>query len=417
MGVQINIERIRYLLNKKNLTQHQLAARIQLDPRSVEKLLKTGSTSADTLHKIAKALDVDYDHIAVVPDNILNTQAQTHESAAATVSEPFPNQLPGLISDFLGRNALLEKISAILSKASPVQRIEINGMGGVGKTTLAIALGHAVECYYPDGAIFLDLQGMAQEPMPVTIALRHVLMSCGIVPDPRWNTLEELLPRYRHALHGKRMLLIFDNVAGDQQASPLIAGDRTGIIFTTRRALTLDCLAAFSLDTLDPKDATTLIQQIIPERATPRQLEQIAKFCGYLPLALRVAADFLRVNTTWSVEDYLQELEQESSRLAMLKVGDTEQKDVEVVLKLSAARLAQDNFPLAMNWYLLARYPAGFTLENAVAVWSQPLENKVVLNQLNELVNRSMLLYDTSRKRYTFHDLMRLVAYGLFKKS
>jgi transcriptional regulator with XRE-family HTH domain len=414
VGIRFYVEKVEHYRGRKGLTQEALAEAIGLERRSLEKALQNGSTSLGTLHKMARVLGVDFEEL-----EIRETSDPSPElpDTSVTASEPFPNQLPFLVTDFQGRDALLVRLGSKLKDRAPITPIVLHGMGGVGKTTLAVALGYHVQSYFSDGVIFFDLEGMAAEPVPVTTVMRHVIESLGITVDPRLSSLEELTPRYRSALSGKRILLIFDNIVGDEHALPLLVGDRVGIVFTSRRALTLASVAIFSIDSFEPHDAHNLLSTIIGDNAGDKEIQQLAKLCGYLPLALRISGDFLRVNPTWSVEEYIRALEDESNRLKMLKVGETEQQNVEIVLKWSAAQLVRTNPPLAMLWYYMARFPGGFTRREAAEVEQLPPDDPSILKKLDDLVSRSMVLYDRNRKRYHYHDLMRLIALGLFGNS
>jgi len=166
------------------------------------------------------------------------------------------------------------------------------------------------------------------------------------------------------------------------------------------------------IDELSPTKSLELLRRIVEKRGTNEELQKVAGLCGHLPLALRVAGDFLRLKADWTVERYVQALENE--RLKWLKVGNAREKDVDYVLKLSSAQLVRDNPGLALRWHFLADWPADFAAAAAAAAWDMDPNDDAVLEDLSELVDRSMVLFDERTFRYRLHDLMKQIAAELF---
>ena len=142
------------------------------------------------------------------------------------------------------------------------------------------------------------------------------------------------------------------------------------------------------------------------ERADDAALVAIAERCGWLPLALRAAGCFLQIHPSWTVEEYLNELSSERTRLEALEVPEAE-IDVRTVLGLSLAKLEQEDAALATAWTLLSVFPAGFDREAAVAVWEQGLA--FTRDRLDALVGRSLLTAEGGA-RFRLHDLLRDLA-------
>ena len=159
------------------------------------------------------------------------------------------------------------------------------------------------------------------------------------------------------------------------------------------------------------KKALELLRSIVGEKGSENELCEVAELCGNLPLALRVAGDFLRLKQDWTVSQYIAALYQE--RLRWLKVGNDPQKDVETVLKLSAAQLVRDDIDLATHWHYLADWPSDFATDAVAAAWDME-DDYEVLEGLSNLVDRSLVLFDEETFRYRLHDLMKPIAEGLF---
>jgi hypothetical protein len=224
----------------------------------------------------------------------------------------------------------------------------------------------------------------------------------------------ELLPIYRSTLKGKRILVVLDNAADESQVKNLIAGDRTGFIITSRRALALDEVVSVQLDVLSVEKSLDLLRKIVGAKGTDDELRSVAELCGYLPLALRVAGDFLRLKAGWTVPQSIAALNEERHRWRCLKLGTDPQKDVEAVLKLSSAQLVRDDVDLATRWHFLADWPLDFGADAAAAAWDMEADEYAVREDLSKLVDRSLVLFDERSFRYRLHDLMKPIAAGLF---
>jgi nucleoside phosphorylase len=322
-------------------------------------------------------------------------------------------QLPAALSDFIGREKEVDElVSRLHSDGGRVGVSALKGMGGIGKTTLAVHVAHQVKDYFPDAQLFLDLQGVAESPVTAAEAMAWLIRDFHPEVPKLPETEAELLPIYRSTLRGKRALILLDNAADENQVKSLFAGDRTGFIVTSRRALALDEVISVQLDVLSPEMSLQLIRSIVGAKGTDDELQQVAELCGYLPLGLRVAGDFLRLKVGWTVPHYIGALNEERHR--WLKVGTDPQKDVEAALKLSSAQLVRDNVDLATRWHFLSDWPADFAADAAAAAWDMEADELAVLEDLSKLVDRSLLLFDETSLRYRLHDLMKPIAAGLF---
>ena len=281
----------------------------------------------------------------------------------------------------------------------------IGGMGGIGKSALAIHVAHRVVDHYPDGQVVVDMRGAKEDPLTPAQAMGKVVTA--FTPTVQLPEEEDAAaPLYRGALAGKRALILLDDAANDAQVRPLLVDPPTALLVTSRRTITLTGGRRVDLDEMTEPEADDFLHQIVGQnRATEAELDEIAGLCRRLPLALRVAGTFLDKYGDWSAADYAKALAEEGVRL---KVGDDRKLNVEAVLGLSAARLAADDRPLAEQWQMLSVFPAAFARPAAAAVWDT--EEHAAHEGLSALAERNLLQHDPESDRYRLHDLMREVA-------
>ena len=293
----------------------------------------------------------------------------------------------------------------------PGGRAALDGLGGVGKTTLAVHVAHLVKDDYPDGQIQVDLKGVSDSPLTPAAAMQEVIRV--LEPEAQFPEDEAAVAAlYQRVLAGKRVLLLWDNARDGAQVRPLL--DATpgscGLVVTSRKALALPGVQSRNLEVLPEGEAVELLAEILKGRkADDGELKELAEHCGCLPLALRVAGSFLAAKRDWTVQEYLAELADERQRLTRLRHEDL---DVGAVLGLSAAQLVREQPELAARWQELTVFPGSFDRAAAAAVWA--LDEREARESLSTLLEWALLLFDPATGRYRFHDLMRPVAAAVF---
>jgi len=313
------------------------------------------------------------------------------------------HQLPPDIPDFTGRGEDVNRLLSLLDRVGGAAAI--SGMGGIGKTTLAIHVAHRLSDRYPDARIWVDLRGTSQQPLTSEQAMSYIIHV--LHPDivlPREHA--EMSALYYSMLTRQRVLIVLDNAGDAAQVRPLVPPPSCGLLVTSRQRLALPELRLFNLDTLTEEEARAVLVRVMGEgRASEEELTALAELCGQLPLALRVAGGFLAVHPDWTAAKYVQALADERVRLARLELGDL---DVGAVLELSVRQLARENQDLAARWQTLSVFPAPFEPEAVAAVWG--VDNDEARDGLSLLAERSLLFYDVEGGRYRLHDLMRMIA-------
>ena len=303
------------------------------------------------------------------------------------------HQLPSPPADFTGREAELEALRSALTNGSATATLfGLRGMGGVGKTVLALKLAAEMTARYPDAQIYLDLKGVDPHPLTASQAMAHVARS--FAPEARLPESEaELAALYRSVLFGKRVLLLMDNAAGREQVAPLIPPAGSLLLITSRALFTLPGMAAKNLDEMSAEEARDLLLRIEPRIAA--DADEIAGLCGRLPLALRLAGSALSERVSLTPPEYVRRL----------KAGKERFGDVDASLNLSYELLDEKRRRL---WRLLAVFPGTFDASAAAAVWELDLE--AAQDGLEELTRISLVEWKDKEERYRLHDLSRYFA-------
>jgi tetratricopeptide (TPR) repeat protein len=301
------------------------------------------------------------------------------------------HQLPSPPLDFTGRETELAALRAAVQEGKTTAIFGVRGMGGVGKTVLALKLAHEIAPLYPDGQIFLDLQGVTT-PLSAAQAMAHVISPLD--PHSRLPASEsEMTSLYRSVLHGKRVLLLMDNAAGKEQVENLIPPPGSALLVTSRLRFALPGLVERDLDELPWEEARELLLKICP-RIGPLA-EETARACGNLPLALRVVASTLQEKRTLSPETYLERLSSGRERL----------EPVDTALALSEELLSEEPRHF---WHQLAVFPDTFDTAAAAAV--AQVESEAAEANLAELERNSLVEWD--EERFRLHDLVRSFVEG-----
>jgi len=391
-----------------------LCRKVGCSKRTIERAEAGEPIRLRTANAIAEALSADLCDLVSEEARKLLKSARDFTSVSVPTAIPryCPQELPPQLRDFVGREREIERMSKRLrtSTGGIIELSAVNGMGGVGKSSLAIEVGHRLKDRFPSGQVFLELLGMQPEPMSVPRALTQLLIS--LCPERRVPGEESLLPEYRSAMAAAgQVLVILDDAANAGQVRTLIPGPPAGVIVTSRHALSLSEFGndAIELDRLAASEAFALFRGIV-DRGSDEEARVIVDLCHCLPMAIRVAGDFLRQRFDWPVDEYIESLRWEG--LSRLKHGD---RDIEIVLKHSATQLLKESFERATRWSLLALLETEFDKETAAAVWQVAPDDPSVRDDLSNLVARSMLKYDPKSGTYRMHDLMRPIAANLFQ--
>ncbi|WUW19486.1 helix-turn-helix domain-containing protein [Streptomyces sp. NBC_01463] len=310
-----------------------------------------------------------------------------HASAAVTPS--VRNDLPHDVTAFTGRG---QELAALLDAPRNTTMVAIDGMGGVGKTALAVHGAHLLTAAFPSAQLHLDLHGFTpgREPVEPSEALRVLLAALGLPPGRIPDGVAERAALWRSELATRRAIVLLDNAADADQVRDLLPGaGRSFFVITSRRRMVeLDGVQPISLDVLPAREAADLfLTSAGGDR--PGDVGEVLRRCGNLPLAIRVAAARLRHRPAWTLDTLVERL-----REGELAVSD--------VFEMSLRQL--DSAQRRM-FGLLGLVPGeDIDAYGAAALAGIPLANARSL--LEDLVDVH-LLQEPAAGRYRMHDLLR----------
>ncbi|WP_443171408.1 AfsR/SARP family transcriptional regulator [Nonomuraea sp. KM90] len=331
---------------------------------------------------------------------------QEHLAARACLNvHAAPRQLPTDVGSFVGREPEL----AVLVRAGDTTTapiIAIDGMAGAGKTALAVHAAHELAPRFPDGNLFIDLHGYTCGVAPADPAdtLARVLGVLGVPGESIPRHLDDRAALYRSVLADKKLLIVLDNAADEAQVRPLLPGEGSCLVLITgrRRLVGLDGARTVTVDVMPLTDAVALFAATAARQRlvdTPAEaLTEVVRWCGLLPLAIRLAAARLNAHPAWSVSHLLERLRRRQHRLSELHAG---QRSVTAALDVSYRTLTTAE----RRAYRLLGLHAGvdITPDAAAALLATTVTRASVL--LDRLLE-SHLLQEQVPARYRFHDLI-----------
>ncbi|AUG79459.1 hypothetical protein CFP65_4735 [Kitasatospora sp. MMS16-BH015] len=332
--------------------------------------------------------------------------ADNSERDSGPVFTP-PAQLPADVSDFSGRAALVGELQGVLQNASgqAVVVTSLAGIGGVGKTTLAVHVAHSVRSEFPDGQLYVDLRGAGASPADPAVVLGDFLHALGAAETP--ESLDQRAALYRSLLANRRMLILLDNAQDVNQLTPLIPGVAGCAVLVTSRSRLAGIPGAHLVDVeeLTPEEALALFSAIVGEQrvaAEPEAALAVVTACGFLPLAVRIAAARLASRPRWSVSDLARRLADQRRRLAELQLGNLA---VETTIGLGYGQLSTDE---ARAFRLLSLVDSPDLPLSAVTALLGVGEDRA--EELAEALVEANMLECFTPGRYRYHDLLRLYA-------
>ena len=343
------------------------------------------------------------------------------EPAALPRPEPGPvaRQLPAAPGGFAGRAREVAALDAALNEQAraggALVICALGGLGGVGKTWLALHWAHQNLDRFPDGQLYVNLRGFdpAEEPVPAAAALCGFLDALGVAPGAVPADVQVQAGLYRSLLADKRVLVVLDNARdADQVVALLPGGPGCTVLVTSRHHLGPLVAAhgarALELDVLPASEAREMLVRRLGEgrvAAEPRAAEELLTACAGLPLALSIVAARAARYPDFPLAALAADLCDASHRLDALDPGDR-QATLRAVLSSSVNALSAE---AAGALSLLALAPGGDIVPAAAAslLALPPHEAQALLRELED----ACLLQQHTSGRYRMHDLVRLYAH------
>jgi DNA-binding SARP family transcriptional activator len=331
-------------------------------------------------------------------------------------------QLPADTRTFIGRAEELDLLSGwvdanVRGEGTGTATVcAIDGMGGSGKSALAIHAAHRLKPLYDDHQLFLDLHGFTAglEPLDPGDALEWLLRSLGVSPQLIPADVDQRAALYRDQLADSKTLIILDNAVSAAQIRPLLPGDSdTVVLITSRNRLTgLDDARSISLDCLTTREAGELLRQVAGvDRVslTDLALGELAALCGNLPLALRIAASRLRHHRALQLNELVGKLRDESTRLEKLQ---DDGRNIRAVFDSSYTSLPDVE---QLVFRLVGLAPGPDVDAYAIAAMTG-LTMAAAERALESLLDRNLLIQHVYG-RFQLHDLTRVYARALGERE
>jgi tetratricopeptide (TPR) repeat protein/transcriptional regulator with XRE-family HTH domain len=345
-----------------------------------------------------------------------------NELATVPARGPLPERssggLPGEITHFTGRDGPMAELRARIAEQTPqgavVTIYAIDGMAGVGKTAFARHAAQEFARSFPDGAIWVDLYGHTPGMVPrePSGALEQMLLQLGLPPEAIKADPVERRDQWRHHIHGRRMLIVLDNVLTSDQVLPLLP-EAPGclVLITSRRKLTgLTDAYPLSLDVLEWDEAERLFIMLVGQhRCEDREaLRQILAACGRLPLAIRLIAGRLRHHRDELLTDVAADLADETEALDAL---EAEHLSIRAAFEWSYRPLTDAQ---RRAFRLLSWHPGPAITPVVIAAMADvpAAQGRRLLRELvdHNLLEQLSLVGVPGGPRYRMHDLVRLYA-------
>jgi tetratricopeptide (TPR) repeat protein/transcriptional regulator with XRE-family HTH domain len=406
---------LRQFRAEARLTQEELAEAAGVSPRSVSDLERGVNRTArkDTALLLADALSlagpVRELFVAAARGRAQATEVLAARSGAAPMASAAAatQTLPRDIGGFTGREPELARLLAdVAAGHDPAGIHAIDGMAGIGKTTLAVHAAHRLADRFPDGQFFLPLHAHTPGRPPVSPAdaLASLLLMAGVAVPHIPPDLEARASRWRDHAAGKRILLLLDDAAGHEQVRPLLPGTPGSLVLiTSRRRLTaLEDAEVISVDTLSPDEAGALLARL-SGRAELAGLDgpggEITRLCGYLPLAIGMLARQLRHHPARGGAELAVSLTAARDRLEVMRA---ENLSVAAAFDLSY----QDLTAAQQRLFRRLGLAPGPDIDAYAAAALDEISLATARGQLDELYDQH-LISEPRAGRYLLHDLLR----------
>lgn len=329
---------------------------------------------------------------------------------------PVPAQLGPVPAVFINRRhelAMLDRLlDAARAAAAPAPAlIVISGLGGVGKSSLALRWLHGIRERFADGQLYADLRGSAEGP-PVGVGevLQRFLRALGVAPERVPAELDEQVTLFRSATAGRRLAVMLDNALSAAQVRSVLPASADSLVCVTTRhrlsGLVVDGARFIELSPLTADAAIDLLARTLGgERvaAEPEAARELADLCAMLPIALCAAAARIAARPRRPIRRLVEELQDTRRRLDALSTH--EDLSIQAVFDVSYGALPADQ---ARLYRLLGLFPGRVFTPGAAGALAGlgPDRAGDLLGALAE----ANLIEEEGEDRYRFHDLLRLHA-------
>jgi tetratricopeptide (TPR) repeat protein/transcriptional regulator with XRE-family HTH domain len=410
------------------LSQEALANRLNIE-RSTVVRWESGETEPLPWirPKLARALQVSVEqlaellalepspNLASVPDDapwqpVPGASEQLFAAGHATAAPPVC-QLPPAVADFTGRRPQIAYLTDVLTghegNRVGVPIGVISGLPGAGKTALALQVAHTLRSEFPDGQLWVPLEGASGHPRDSGEALGELLRVLGVPGTAIPASVHERASLFRSRLAGRRILVLADDAAAAAQVKPLLPGTgQCAVLITSRSELAVPPGSRLvALEPLTRAEAVELLTRVVGEQrisAEPAAAAELSAACGQLPLAVRIAGARLAARTSWQLSAFTRKITEARHRLDELQLGD-----LSVRASLTQSYDTLDDTARRAFRLLALVDSAEFTEWQVSALLGTP----GAADAVNRLADSSLLtatgIDPAGQPRYRCHDLLR----------
>lgn len=412
---------LRRTRRRSGLTQEDLAGASGLSVEGIS-LLERGvrrQPRRSTLQLLIQAMglsEADADALRQAAE--VEEDGETGETGETEVSSAPPRrparELPAGPSALFGRGPDLAQLRAMVTQ-NPDQPIALAGLGGVGKSALALELAHERADDYPDGLLYLDLRGTdQQERLGRLSALRALTASLGEDPDTLPRDVQRASAVWRSATAGRRILLVLDDVADLQQAEPLLPAPGSAVIMTSRKDLAAGPveIAQHHVAPLTRSTAREMLRALATGREAHEResLDELADRCHGLPLAIRMVGARLTSRSHWPADYFISRIEASGGNLLDLELRAL---SLRKTLVTSFEELRDSDDPIdtrAAQLFLALGLIPGGPVSLTVAGCLIGVDDQEADRAVERLVEVSVLDAGARPGTYVMHNLLREIA-------
>ena len=414
VAVEAGIPRLMFLAPSSlppnaDLRESEVTWKKQLDFRgrvSEERVRETFNDPQDLGKKVIKAI---YD---------LERESKGHGKKDHKTAYSAPFLAPSLPKHFVPRpevsNKLKDRLLTYNSDRSGVLAISaLHGLGGIGKTMLAtyLASDREVMDYFSGGVLWTTL---GQEPQILSL-LNNLIRELGDHDFPT-TTPEAASAHLGSLLRDRAVLLVVDDAWYPEHVKPfLVGGSNCQVLITTRRASVVDEIDAerYELDVMTPDQSLELLSSKLGRSIEDVEREDallVAESLGYLPLALKLAAERIKRKISW--KDLNDALEKEISFLEGPRRRRTGKMRLDACMNLSFKALYSEDEDAWRAFVWLGILPEDVKIAAPMAATLWGLDDKSEAEDLLELLwDEALLLQDKNIRSedlnvYRLHDLL-----------
>jgi tetratricopeptide (TPR) repeat protein len=318
-----------------------------------------------------------------------------------------PDTLPPAAGELVGRAREIGLLTGEPGEPGIPTTWVIEGMAGVGKTALAMTAARAAASRFPDAQLYVDFYAHdpGHQPLGPMEALEELLRGLGVPSVGKHASLAQRSALWRSELASRRAVVVLDDVPGLEQIRPLLpAGGSCLILITTRHRLPeFGGANVLPLNVLSPTAAAALFAQVTgADDADSEAVAQAVGLCGYLPLAIRVAARKLKHGESATLAELVEAL---ALSRELSSPNEVIGPEVSSAFTVSYRALGQAQQHL---FRLLAIHPGPEATASSAAalIGASPAQASGYLGSLAD----DHLLERRAEGRFGVHDLLRAYA-------